>query len=125
MKISELAKKSGVSKHTIRYYEQIGMIKGSALPAGSRLYGEYDTIVLDTVLMIKQLQGLGFTLNELKKYMHDYRFIKNDELEIQRVMKNKIIELEEKQKLLGEVISTIEFRLEYGHYPDKRFRLIK
>lgn len=118
MKIGELAKKSGVSKHTIRYYERIGMIKGGTLPAGSRLYGDYDTSVLETILMIKQVQGLGFTLSELKNYMHDYRFIKNDEPEIQRVMKNKIEELKLKQKLLGEVIQRMEFRLKHGHYPE-------
>jgi DNA-binding transcriptional MerR regulator len=129
MKISELAKRADVSKHTIRYYERIGMIKGSVQPAGSRAYGEYDNAILDTVIMIKRLQGLGFTLTELKNYMHEYRFIKNDEPEIQRVMKTKVKELRQKQKLLGEVIEFMEYRLEHGQYPDtnnqlnSRFRL--
>jgi DNA-binding transcriptional MerR regulator len=124
MKISELAKQSGVSRYTIRYYEQLGMIKGGTLAAGTKLYGEYDQAVLDTILMIKQLQGLGFTLSELKDYMHDYRFIKNDEPEIQRVMGNKIHELRRKKELLDQVIGTMEFRLKHGRYPDDRNRLI-
>lgn len=118
MKISELAKRADVSKHTIRYYEQIGIIKGSVRPAGSRTYGEYDNDILETVIMIKRLQGLGFTLTELKNYMHEYRFIKNDEPEIHRVMKTKVKELRQKQKLLDEVIEFMEYRLEHGHYPD-------
>jgi MerR family redox-sensitive transcriptional activator SoxR len=62
MKIGELAKRSGLSAHTIRYYERIGL-----LPAPERISGQrrYDAPVLRRLAVIDVAQRAGLTLDEI------------------------------------------------------------
>nr|WP_174506198.1 MerR family transcriptional regulator [Acinetobacter sp. Marseille-Q1620] len=64
MNISELSKLSGLNAPTIRYYEQIKLLpKPKRLGNGYRKYSEND---LQQLLLIKQAQQVGFTLEEIK-----------------------------------------------------------
>lgn len=67
MLIGELAKRSGFSKDTIRYYEKIKLIE---LPRGSRSannYKDYPEEVLQTLKLIRKYKELGFTLEEIRE----------------------------------------------------------
>ena len=62
--IGQLAKESGVRTDTIRYYEQLGLIKPEGRSeSGYRLYSD-DAIRL--VQFIRRAKDLGFTLAEIK-----------------------------------------------------------
>lgn len=68
MKVGQVAKAAGVSIQTIRFYERRGL-----LPAPPRLqsgYREYADGTVSTILLIKQMQELGFTLRELGHFIH-------------------------------------------------------
>ena len=67
MLIGELAKKTGLSKDTIRFYEQLGLIAASDRQAGSRTYKEFSVETIERLLLINQGKLLGFTLNEMKQ----------------------------------------------------------
>ncbi|WP_042351573.1 Hg(II)-responsive transcriptional regulator [Bacillus massiliigorillae] len=65
--ISELAKKCGVNKETIRYYERKGLLnEPSRTNAGYRVYSEESA---DRIKFIKRMQDLGFTLSEIIKLL--------------------------------------------------------
>jgi len=67
MKVGELAEAAGVSVQTIRFYERRGL-----LPAPRRLqsgYRDYPAETVCTVIRIKQMQGVGFTLRELGHFL--------------------------------------------------------
>ena len=62
--IGLLAKESGVRTDTIRYYEQLGLVKPEGRSeAGYRLYGP-ESILL--VQFIRRAKDLGFKLAEIK-----------------------------------------------------------
>jgi DNA-binding transcriptional MerR regulator len=66
MLIGELAKKSGFSRDTIRFYEKNGLIE---LDKGSRFennYKDYSDQVLRRLEAIKKIKDMGFTLVEIK-----------------------------------------------------------
>ena len=67
MKIGELAKRSGLSAHTIRYYERIGL-----LPEAARVHGQrrYESDVLGKLGFIGVAQSAGFKLAEIKELIH-------------------------------------------------------
>lgn len=65
--IGKLARDAGVNVETIRYYERRGLIERPAKPAAG--YRRYDRETLDRVRFIKQAQGLGFTLDEIRGLM--------------------------------------------------------
>lgn len=63
MKIGNLARKTGVSIDTIRYYERRGLMPEPArLPSGYRVYSQAS---VSRIVMAKSLQALGFTLDEI------------------------------------------------------------
>ncbi len=67
LRIGEVAKRTGTTPRTIRYYEEIGLLPGAgSRPRGShRIYREADVERLDEVLRLKEL--LGLSLEELRE----------------------------------------------------------
>ena len=61
--ISDLAKKVGLSRSTLLYYEKQGLLCGSRHVNGYRLYSDKD---VQRLCMLKQLQAGGLTLKECK-----------------------------------------------------------
>ncbi|MDP5276471.1 Hg(II)-responsive transcriptional regulator [Chengkuizengella axinellae] len=67
LRIGEVANKCNVNKETIRYYERIKLIsEPERSDSGYRLYSE-DTV--ERLQFIKRMQELGFTLNEIDKFL--------------------------------------------------------
>ena len=65
--IGKLAKEANVHVETVRYYERRGLIpRPRRTVANYRLYSREN---LRQVKFIKQAQGLGFSLNEIKKLL--------------------------------------------------------
>lgn len=62
MKIKEAAARSGVPAKTIRYYEQIGLVRPPARTGNG--YRDYDEKDLRTLRFLRQARGLGFSLKE-------------------------------------------------------------
>ncbi|MCB0866340.1 MAG: MerR family transcriptional regulator [Solirubrobacterales bacterium] len=67
LRIGEVAKRTGVTPRTIRYYEEIGLLPAVAGrdPGSHRLYGERDVERLEELLQLKEV--LGVTLEELRE----------------------------------------------------------
>src|SRR5215470_7632498 len=67
MRIGEVARRAGVNVETLRYYERRGLLAEPPRgPNGHRAYGE-DAVRF--VQAVKEAQGLGFTLAEIKEYL--------------------------------------------------------
>ena len=67
MKIGELAKKSGLSAHTLRFYEKQGLIKVSARSESN--YRIYNSDDLGTARFIKRSRDMGFSLDEVETFL--------------------------------------------------------
>ncbi|MEM7371095.1 MAG: MerR family transcriptional regulator [Bacteroidota bacterium] len=66
MQIGEVAKRTGFSTDTLRYYEKLGLIHLSRQQRGENNYRQYDEDLVNRLLLIKQTKSLGFTLKEIK-----------------------------------------------------------
>ena len=61
LKISELAAHTGLSAHTIRFYEKLGLISASERSdAGYRFYNESDILRAE---FVKTARNIGFSLD--------------------------------------------------------------
>ncbi|MHB8650885.1 MAG: MerR family transcriptional regulator [Gaiellaceae bacterium] len=68
LRIGEVATRTGVTPRTIRYYEEIGLLAGSARRKGShRLYDDADVERLQEVTQLRDL--LNVSLEELKQLL--------------------------------------------------------
>jgi len=72
MLIGELAKKAGLTRDTVRFYERAGLIQSGEKQAGSRLYKTFDEAALERLLFIQGGQAGGFTLREIKEMLDQW-----------------------------------------------------
>jgi MerR family transcriptional regulator, copper efflux regulator len=72
MLISELSEKTGVSKHTIRFYEKAGLLQTDMAARGENNYRQYTEVAIEQLNFINGAKTLGFTLKEIKQIMADW-----------------------------------------------------
>ncbi len=70
--IGALARQANTTKDTVRYYDQLGLLKSRKRQAGSRFYTEFHPECIERIELIKSAQAVGFTLTELKEGLNDY-----------------------------------------------------
>lgn len=67
MFIKELEEKTGLTRHTIRFYEKEGFLEERFIHRGENKYRDYSEDMVAYLLMLKAGQAAGFTLAELKE----------------------------------------------------------
>jgi MerR family copper efflux transcriptional regulator len=67
MKINELAKRTGLTAPTIRFYEKEGLLDTRYVRRGENNYRDYCEEAVEHLLIIKEVQAAGFTLAEFKE----------------------------------------------------------
>ncbi|WP_459501826.1 MerR family transcriptional regulator [Bacillus sp. C1] len=79
--IQELTKETGVTVRTLRYYDQIDLLRPSGkTEGGHRLYNETDVIRLQQILFLKEM---GFSLKEIMNMLVTDEFSLKESLEKQ------------------------------------------
>lgn len=98
MKISEIAKLSGLNPSRIRFYEAQGLLK--AIHRKANGYREYSEDTLTILSIIISAQQAGFSLEEIRSVMPtNLKDWKHDELVF--MLKKKILEIQNmEQKLM-------------------------
>ena len=94
MKIGELEARSGASRHTLRYYEQIGLISPLRQTNNYRVYNKQTLQDLD---FIQRAQSMGFSLGEIG--------------EILDAQRNKLIDCAEGAKLIEKKMADIKQKI--------------
>ena len=61
--IGDVASRTGVPAPTIRYYEEIGLLRAPARSGAG--YRHYDASTVEELLFIRKAQALGFSLDEI------------------------------------------------------------
>ncbi|BCL38614.1 heavy metal-responsive transcriptional regulator [Nostoc sp. MS1] len=68
--IGSVAKESGVPIKTIRYYEELGLLKSTGRTEGG--FRLFNGDVLERLHFIKRAQSLGLNLSEIKDFLQVY-----------------------------------------------------
>ncbi|OMI28723.1 MerR family transcriptional regulator [Bacillus haynesii] len=113
MKIDQMAKRSGLTKRTIRFYEEIGLLSSpKRTEGGVRLYSEDDLEELERVISAKEV--LGFSLQELQQFMETDKHLEmNKEGYLLSLDKQERKEkLEDIQRMLNEQMRMIDEKIE-------------
>ena len=66
MKIGTLAKRSGLTAHTIRYYERIGLLPRADRDAGGRR--DYDAAILAWIGFLDRLKATRMPIRDMLRY---------------------------------------------------------
>lgn len=98
--VNELAKMSGVTKRTLRYYDEIGLLKPERLDEnGYRMYGPKEVDLLQQILFYREM---GVELKTIQKIVQSPDF---DELE---ALKNHREKLLAKREHINRLIKNVE-----------------
>jgi len=99
MLINELSKKTGLSIHTIRYYENLGMIRGlTNEKVTSNNYKHYDGNTIERLEIIIEAREVGFTLAEIKKILNSWFESVDSKPETLELFQAKIKEIDDKMR---------------------------
>ena len=69
MNVSQAARRSGLPAKTIRYYEEVGLIRPGRAANGYRDYSGED---VHSLAFLKRARGLGFSIDECRQLMALY-----------------------------------------------------
>jgi DNA-binding transcriptional MerR regulator len=94
MRIGELEARSGASRHTLRYYEQIGLISPLRRTNNYRVYTAQTLQDLD---FIQRAQSMGFSLGEIGQILDAQR--------------NELIDCAEGAKLIEKKMAEIKLKI--------------
>ena len=93
MNIGELETRSGASRHTLRYYEQIGLI--SPLRQANN-YRVYTAQTLQDLNFIQRAQSMGFSLGEIGQILDAQRNQTIDCADGAKLIEKKMAEIRQK-----------------------------
>ena len=109
--ISELAKEFELTTRTLRYYEELGMLKPERTETGNRVYGKKEFAQLKIIMRGKKY---GFSLDEIKDivvlFEQDRTGVKQLEKTIEKAGQ-KLEEINERMRELDELKRDFEYMI--------------
>lgn len=105
MNIGQVAKQSGVSAKTIRYYESIGLIpEASRTGSGYRTYSDKD---VETLRFIHHSRNLGFSVKDVGLLLDLWRNQKRASADVKALALSHIAEVDRKIGELQKIRDTL------------------
>lgn len=93
MNIGEASRQSGLPAKTIRYYEEVGLIKPLRANNGYRDYRERDVHILR---FLQRSRSLGFSIAEARKLLSLYGDENRHREDVRRLVTRRIAEIDHK-----------------------------
>lgn len=124
MRIGELARRSGVSERSLRYYETQGLLRAERTPGGQRDFGEW---AVDRVIRVQALYAAGLNSKKIARLLPCMRDTDGgpseiataqlvDELTAERDRIDRMIgDLFRSREVLNDVIGTARAGLDASH----------
>ncbi|WP_438318658.1 MerR family transcriptional regulator [Sporosarcina sp. FA9] len=106
--ITKLAQTYNVTTRTIRYYEELGMLKPERTPGNKRIYPKSEIVKMKLIVRGKKY---GFTLDEIKEMILLFNKDRTGKQQLERTIefgKEKILQVEEKIKELEDIKKEME-----------------
>lgn len=120
--IRELSELAGVSARTLRYYDEIDLLKPLYVnEAGCRFYGEQEADLLQQILFYRER---GFGLKQIRK------LLKSGDFDVERALEEHLLELEARRDHLDALIRTVKLTIlskkgEYEMSDKEKFEALK
>ena len=106
MNISKVAKATGLTAKTIRYYESIGLI--SAPVRSDNGYRSYTEGALRELRFVKRARETGFNLEECRELLALYRDEHRTSAQVKKLAQEKIVDLRSRIAGLQAMLTSLE-----------------
>nr|WP_084591233.1 MerR family transcriptional regulator [Ureibacillus sinduriensis] len=109
LKIGELAEITGITKRTIDYYTNLGLLKAERSTSNYRFY---TSETIERIRVIEEMKAQGMCLNEIKKAIENVN-VQHEEMDVQNICQH--------MKALQNEISTLVENMEQQDQSKKDF----
>ncbi|MBX3577675.1 MAG: Cu(I)-responsive transcriptional regulator [Rhizobiaceae bacterium] len=116
MNVSHAARRSGLPAKTIRYYEEIGLIRPDRAANGYRDYSADD---IHRLAFLKRARGLGFSIDECRQLMALYGDRGRASHDVRQIARSHVDAIGEKIRELETMRATLT-RLIHACHGDER-----
>jgi Cu(I)-responsive transcriptional regulator len=104
MNIGVVARKSGLPAKTIRYYEDIGLVRADRKPNG---YRDYSDDHLNTLRFLARARSLGFSIDDCRQLLSLYEDRDRASSDVKSLAMTHIEEVERKIEELQGIRATL------------------
>lgn len=104
-KIKEVMELSGLSRRTLQYYDDTGLMENRRTAGNYRIYGDEDLQRIWKIILYKEM---GFRLDEIRKLLN------SDERDMSELLKTKAASIEQETAELQRMLAFIEKVIDYG-----------
>ena len=118
MNIGDVARLSGIPAKTIRYYEDIGLIRPLRGPNGYRTFREAD---LHKLAFLGRARSLGFSIEDCRNLLALYEDQSRASSDVKRIAEEHLKRIDRKLEELAEMRKTLAHLIEAcagDHRPD-------
>ncbi|MEZ2222162.1 Cu(I)-responsive transcriptional regulator [Rhizobium sp. RCC_161_2] len=112
MNIGEASGRSGLPAKTIRYYEDIGLIRPDRGGNGYRDYGDDD---VHKLRFLHRSRSLGFSVDECRQLLALYEDKSRASADVKDIASSKLTEIDRKIRELTELRRTLEYLVHACH----------
>ena len=116
MNIGEVAKASGLPAKTIRYYEEIGLIRPARRENG---YREFDHRHLNKLRFLQRARGLGFSVEECRALLGLYEDEHRTSAEVKAIAEHRLADINRKMAELKSMKAVLEHLIGACHGDDR------
>ena len=118
MNIGEAARASGLPPKTIRYYEEIGLVRSDRRDNN---YRDYSEIALHNLRFLQRARALGFSIEDCRQLLSLYGDKRRASADVRRVAEEHIDEIDGKiaeLKAMRKTLSPLVHACHGDHRPD-------
>ena len=112
MNVGEAARRAGLPAKTIRYYEEIGLIRPERAGNGYRAYSGDD---VHRLAFLKRARTLGFSIDDCRQLMALYQDRERASADVRRIAAAHIGAIEEKVRELQAMRATLQKLVQACH----------
>ncbi|MEK1895431.1 MAG: Cu(I)-responsive transcriptional regulator [Rhizobium sp.] len=116
MNIGQASQRSGLAPKTIRYYEDIGLIRPERSGNGYRDYAETD---VHKLRFLQRSRGLGFSVEECRQLLALYEDKSRASADVKELTQTKLTEIDRKIQELTGLRRTLEHLIHACHGNDR------
>lgn len=116
MNIGEASQQSHLPPKTIRYYEDIALVKPARAENGYRDYSDSD---LHRLRFLQRARSLGFTIEECRLLLSLYEDEHRESADVKELAERKITEIDRKIRELKSLKSTLSLLARECHGDNK------
>lgn len=116
MNIGEVAERTGLPAKTIRYYEDIDLVRPARAANGYRDYGEDD---VHRLAFLQRARSLGFTIDECRLLLSLYQDKDRASADVKALALDKIAEIDRKLTELKSLRTTLRRLADTCHGDDR------